>query len=123
MRYVMEFDYTPTVVSTADEWEIVYSLRGECFASSEAELGEGARRDGCDHLPGSRTFLLHDMGGQAVGTIRCCVRSSAYSWQRLPGFEQYSDVIEALGPVPVAQSTHFAVSPRHRGRDLLPKLL
>lgn len=119
----MDFDYTPQVVSTPAEWAVVYAIRGECFASDETALREGAVRDGYDQILGSRTFLLLDVNRLAIGTIRCCVRSSDYAWQRIPASEQYADVIEGLGTVSIAQSTHFAVSPGHQGRDLLPKLL
>jgi hypothetical protein len=115
----MDFGYTVAAATSPTQWEAVSALRRECFG---ADFG-AAVRDAYDDLPGSVTFLLHAPDGDPIGTIRCCTSASETGCRSLPASELYPQEIGALGGFVVAQSTHFAVTGRHREAGLLPKLL
>jgi hypothetical protein len=119
-----DFGYNLALVTTSAQREAAYAIRRESFKADDGEDGDGVQ-DAYDDQPNSLTYLLEADDGEPIGTIRFCVYVPHFGWRRIPAFDLYGHELEAQfgAATRIVQSSLFAVTGRHRGMNLLPKLL
>jgi len=111
-------------VSKPDELAEIYRLRFESLTESDADPGPGpVVTDEWDDSPHCPVFGLYNGGDRIVGSIRPCTYSSNYQWRTIPALDLYAEEILNLGDrQTIVQSTHFVISPAHRGLSINTKL-